>query len=295
MAPQQDAAGLAVIRHADAVAGGEGAGKLAMPGADLPRIAVVRRAEGVDQPVDPGLRVGKSGPGACGDAEGNRLGAALGSDAAHRRRRLVERLVPGDPLPARVRVALWPGAAHRVKQPVGRFDQCRRSAPLGAKGFAGRVRWVRLDRHKAPVLDDRLATAARGAEWAECWYAATGAVGHRRLDPDASSAFGSMPGSGMLRDKITPPGGVDKAKSFSKGGDGAFLSGVFARSRPRSSAPQAPTCAAVGSLLASTLCRRVMLSRWRSAHEGGRQTPRAPRSCLIWAGPFLLQSNAVPT
>src|SRR5271165_2845362 len=174
MAPKQDAAGLAVIGHADAGAGGEGAGKLAMPCANLHRVAIVRRAEGVDQPVDPGLRVGKRGPGTRGDAEGNRLRAALGGDAGQRRRRLVERLVPGDLLPAGVWVALWPGAAHRMEQPVGRFDQRWRGASLGAQGLAGRVRRVRLDRHKAPVLDDRLAAAARGAEWAECWNAATG-------------------------------------------------------------------------------------------------------------------------
>jgi len=35
MAPQQDAVSLGVIGHPDTGAGGEGAGKLAMPGADF--------------------------------------------------------------------------------------------------------------------------------------------------------------------------------------------------------------------------------------------------------------------
>src|SRR5271166_6118690 len=105
----------------------------------------------------------------------------------------IERLVPGDLLPAGVWVALWPGAAHGMEQPVGRFDQRRRGAPLGAQRLAGRVRWVRLDRHKASVLDNRLAAAARGAEWAECWNAATGALGHRHLNPDWSNAFSCIP------------------------------------------------------------------------------------------------------
>ena len=125
VAPQQDAAGLLVIRRADAGAGGEGAGELAVPGADLLRVAVVRRAEGVDQPVDPRLRIGNRGPGAGRDGKGHRLGAALGGDPAHRGGRLVERLIPGDPLPSGIGVALRPGAPQRIKQPVGRLDQRR--------------------------------------------------------------------------------------------------------------------------------------------------------------------------
>ena len=132
MAPQQDAAGLRIIRRADAGAGREGAGKLAMPGADLHRIAVVRRAERVDQAVDPGLRIRQRGTGTGRDAEGDRLGTALGGDAAQRSRRLAERLVPGDPLPARIGIAFWPGTAQRIQKPVLGIDQFRRGAALGA-------------------------------------------------------------------------------------------------------------------------------------------------------------------
>ena len=87
MASQQDAAGPGVVRHADAGAGGECAGILLMPGADLPCAAIVRRAECIDQPVDPWLRVGERGPRARGNAKRNRFGTAFGGTAAQRLRR----------------------------------------------------------------------------------------------------------------------------------------------------------------------------------------------------------------
>src|SRR4051794_21211204 len=184
MTPQQDAAGLAVVGHTDVCAGGECAGKLAMPRANFHRVAVVRRAEGIDQSIDPGLGIGKSRPGGRGDTKRNCLRTALGGDATQRCRRRVECLIPGDPLPTRVGIALWPGAAHRVQQPIRRFYQGGGCPPLRAKRFAGRVRWIRLDCQKTSILNHRLTATSRYTERAECWNALTRAFSHWHLGSD---------------------------------------------------------------------------------------------------------------
>src|SRR5262249_32202302 len=113
--PQQDTASPSVIGHTDAGAGSEGAGILTMPGANLPRIAIVRRTKRIDQPVDPGLRVGYRRAGTRRDAKGDGLGPALGCNPPQGGRRLVQGLVPGYASPSWIGVTLRPGAAHGIE------------------------------------------------------------------------------------------------------------------------------------------------------------------------------------
>src|SRR6266849_4518511 len=65
----------------------------------------------------------------------------------------LERLVPADPLPARVGIALRARPFEWVEQPVGVVDQLRRRSPLGAQRLAGWVRWIRLQGNETAVLD----------------------------------------------------------------------------------------------------------------------------------------------
>src|SRR6186997_2869245 len=82
------------------------------------------------------------------------------------RRRDVERFVPPNPDPARIRIALWTRPLQRVAQPIGMINQFRRGSPFAAKRLAGRVRWVRFKRNETAVLDSRNGAAAGDAECA---------------------------------------------------------------------------------------------------------------------------------
>src|SRR5262249_50333079 len=75
-------------------------------------------------------------------------------------------------------------------------DQSSRGAAFRAQRLAGRVPGVRLDRQKAPVLDNRFAAAARDAEWAESRNPLLGTLGHRTSSERSwrcrISSFGSL-------------------------------------------------------------------------------------------------------
>ena len=163
-APEQDAAGALIVRHADPRTGGEGAGEFPVPGADLSAVAGVRRSEAVDQPIDPGHRVGDRRGRRRRDGKGHRLRTVFGGDPPQRRCGLVQRLVPTDAPPARIGIALRPRTAQRKQQAVARVDHFRSSAALCAQRLAGRMRRIGFERHEATVLDHRLASAARDAE-----------------------------------------------------------------------------------------------------------------------------------
>ena len=87
---------------------------------------------------------------------------------AHAAGDLVERLVPGDRLPAGIGGALGIGAAHGPGQAVGVIDELGRGAALGAELVAGRMARQRLDAREPAVLDHGDAAAARAALRAEC-------------------------------------------------------------------------------------------------------------------------------
>ena len=97
-------------------------------------------------------------------AEGDRLRPVPLGDPAHRGGGQIQRLVPADPLPAGIGIALRPGAPQRMGQPLGVIDQLRRGAALGAERLAGRVRGIGIEPREAAVLDHRDAAAACDAE-----------------------------------------------------------------------------------------------------------------------------------
>ena len=156
-----------------------------MPGTDLVGVAVVGRAEGVDQAVDPWACVGDRGAGGSGDREGDSLRPAFGGDPLHLGGRLGKRLIPADALPSWVRITLRSRASQWVEQPVGGLDEFGRGAALGTECRSGRMRPVRLDRDQVAVVDHRLAAATRDTERAEGRNALT----HASLHAMVRSAF----------------------------------------------------------------------------------------------------------
>ena len=97
-------------------------------------------------------------------AEGDRLRPVLFGDAPHRCGGQVERLVPGDPLPARIGIALRAGAAQGMRQPIRVVDELGCGAALGAERLAGRMRGVGVEPDEAAVLDGGDRAAARDAQ-----------------------------------------------------------------------------------------------------------------------------------
>jgi hypothetical protein len=160
MSPEQNAAGSGVVGHADAGPCGELAAILPMPGANLPGVAIVWGAEGIDQSVDPRLSVGYCGAGTRSHGECDGFGSALSCDLSQYSGGFVQRFVPRNASPTRIWITLWSRAPHRVKQPVGRIDQSRRGSTLGTQRFAGWVAGVGLDCDEASVLNDGVTTAA---------------------------------------------------------------------------------------------------------------------------------------
>ena len=136
------------------------------PATDIERQRHVRRAEGIGEPADPGSAIGQRcrGRGCLGD--GHRLRPMARGDPPQFGGDQVERLVPGDALPARVGIALGSCAPEWMCQPVPVVDQLRRGSALGAEGLARGMARIRLERSQATILDDGDSTAARYAECA---------------------------------------------------------------------------------------------------------------------------------
>ena len=88
----------------------------------------------------------------------------LFGDPPHGRGRQIESLVPADPLPARIGIALRPGTLQGMKQPVGAVDEFRRGTSLGTQRLTGRMRRIGLQRDEAALLDRRDGATTRDAE-----------------------------------------------------------------------------------------------------------------------------------
>ena len=159
VAPEENAVGIGEIRHRRADAIGQGIDIVAVEIADLGAEHRVGAAEGVAQALDPEIGILQAGARRRGDAEGDTLRPFSLGDIVELGGNGIERLVPADALPARVRLALGPGAAQRMKETVGMMR-----AALTAKRLAGGVFGVGLDGNEPAVLNHRNATASRGAE-----------------------------------------------------------------------------------------------------------------------------------
>ena len=148
VAPQDQTPGVGDVRHgstapptaADAV--GIAGGKGTTPTAQIQIGEAIGRAEGVHQPPDETGGIRDGGRGGGGEAEGHGFRPMLVRDPTHGSSGQIERRVPADPFPARIGIALRPGAPQRMRQPFGMIDEFRRGPPLGADRLPSRVRRV---------------------------------------------------------------------------------------------------------------------------------------------------------
>ena len=172
MAPEEHAAGGVEVRGPDPCAEGVAGGVVLVPVADLGAVHVVRAAERAHEPLEPGERVGDGGSARGRDRERDPFRPVLLRDAPQVRGREVQRLVPADPDPAGVGVALGAGALEWMQHPVGAVDEVGGGLPLRAERAPGGMVGVPLDGGQAPVPHHRDAPAARTAKRAPAGDAA---------------------------------------------------------------------------------------------------------------------------
>ena len=200
VSPQQRASGVLPVRSADVHAVGVGGGDILVPVADLGAVAVVRAAERMHQTLHPLDGVRHRGPARGGDGECDGLGAGLGREPSHLAGDGVERLVPRDPDPSGIGIALGTGALHRMEDAVRALDLLGRGLSLRAERAAGRVRRIALDSDEPAVADHRDAAAPRSAQRAPAGDAGVLYVGFSHC---------SLPVSGsqdqVLSDSRYPP------------------------------------------------------------------------------------------
>ena len=124
--PQDQHAGVRDIRHGPAAGAGadaghsvrEASGETAPPAAEVERDGRVRGAERVRQPLDEAGGISDRGRGWRRDGEGDSLRTVPLRHSPHRGGGQVQRLVPADPFPARVGIALGASPAERMEEPL---------------------------------------------------------------------------------------------------------------------------------------------------------------------------------
>src|SRR6516162_10683969 len=122
--------------------------------------ARVRSTERVHQSPYPWRRVRYGRSGWRSHAEGKGLWAITIRNPSHCCSDQLKRVVPVDPLPTGIRIALWSCSLKRVRQPFRVIHQFGGSQALCAKCLAGWVRGVRMESNKIAVLDFRHVAAA---------------------------------------------------------------------------------------------------------------------------------------
>jgi hypothetical protein len=112
----------------------------------------VGAAESVRESDQPGLEIGRWAARWGRAPEDNGFGTVLLFDLREARSDRVEGLLPRDPYPTGVGIALGPGTLQRMKQPVRRIDDFRSGVTLDADPA---VRMIRVGSHpgEAAVLD----------------------------------------------------------------------------------------------------------------------------------------------
>ncbi len=156
--PHHDASAPRDVRHRQRrhPEGVERPRRVPRPLAKMGRPADVRRAEVVDESLEPALGVGERGAAGGPLVERHRLRAGRRAYLEELPRDQIERLVPAARLPARVGVRLGAGAAQRNVDPVVMVVELRRGPALRADRAPEGMRAVRLDRTHPSVLDRRL-------------------------------------------------------------------------------------------------------------------------------------------
>ena len=171
-APQQDAAGMLVVRWGGAYPVGVFRAPVPVPLANVGVRHDVGAPEGIGQAPGPRHKViGRTACRGC-NRKGHCLGPMAGLDLQEARRRQRQRLVPGDAGPARVGIALGARADHGIPQAVRGVDDLRSRRSLHADAPV-RVRRIRGHLRQDAVADGSHHTAAGHAH---------GAVGVNLLD-----------------------------------------------------------------------------------------------------------------
>ena len=192
VAPQDQAAGIGDVRHAAARTGGDARDAIGVAGragtsptAYVQTADHVRRAERVHQAPDIRRRIADRGGGRRGQAEADGLRPLLRGNPLHRRGGQVQRLIPGDALPARIGVAFRTRAPERVSQSLLVVDELGRGATLGTECLAGWMRGIRLQPDEAAIFDHRDRAASGGAQSTVAVDTLlAGNIGHVRRAPD---------------------------------------------------------------------------------------------------------------
>ncbi len=167
VSPQHDAVRFLEVGRRDPAAERIGVREILVPVADLGAVRDVGAAEGVDQAVDPANVVGDRRAARRGQPERDGLGAGLTADTVERGHGRVERLVPGDALPARIGIALGTRAPERIELALRVVDDLGRGATFYAQRPPRRMLRIRLLPDEAAVARDQNRAAARAAKGAE--------------------------------------------------------------------------------------------------------------------------------
>ena len=197
VSPQDQAAGVGDVRHAAARTGGDARNPIRVagrprttPAAYVQTADYVRRAEGVHQAPDVRRRFADRRGGRRRQAETDAFWPLLRRDPPHRRGGHFQCLVPGDALPAGIRIAFRTGAAERARQSLLVVDKLGRGAALGAECLAGRMRGIRLQPDEAAMFDYRDRAASGGAKRTVAVDTLLARnIGHGRRAPDRRAQF----------------------------------------------------------------------------------------------------------
>src|SRR4051812_6771494 len=88
----------------------------------------------------------------------------VGGDPLHCAGYEMERCIPRDPLPSRIRVSLRPCPADWVREPVRVVDEFGRRPAFRAQRLPGGMREIGIEPGKAPISHGGDASTARDAE-----------------------------------------------------------------------------------------------------------------------------------
>ena len=116
--PEEDAARVLVIRRRRRGPERKLRAEQYIPRAYMRRRQHVRAAEGIGKADQPSLEIGGCAAGRCRTSKDHRLRAILLLDLREARHDGVQSLLPRDPNPPGIGIALRPGALHRIKQPI---------------------------------------------------------------------------------------------------------------------------------------------------------------------------------
>ena len=148
------------LRHAEGVA----EHRVPVPVADVGGGNRVGASDTVEQARRPLIDVVRRGAAGGPPGHGDGLGAVAFPDAEQAGRDVVQRLVPADPLPARILGALGVGSAQRIVQAFAVVDQFRGSLALDTDGAAVGMIVVRIEPRHPPILHRRDGGAVGRAE-----------------------------------------------------------------------------------------------------------------------------------